>query len=209
MFSNAPFITHHGVNQRQVADEIFLVSLQLFFPLDVVTGHTLDDERTLQGLQIIINGIDVHPPLLALEVVGDILRIKSAADIVEHEAYHPFQQFHVADTVPLHRVAQDDGRINVIYKLVNGFEAVITRMNSRETAHAKVFLKLFPQYVLAIRIYTMKQKIFIEGQRHDVETDVPACQISGQLRGKQPGAGYGDGSASGYGMGIQRYGRRV
>ena len=64
-------------------------------------------------------------------------------------------------------------------------------MDSGETAHAKVFLKLLPQYFLAIRIYAMKQKIFIEGQRHDMETDVPACQISGQLGGKQPGVGAG------------------
>ena len=35
-------------------------------------------------------------------------------------------------------------------------------MDSRETAHAKVFLELFPQHFLAIRIYAMKQKIFIE-----------------------------------------------
>lgn len=130
--------------------------------------------------------------MLALEVVGDILCVKPVADIIEHEAYYPFQQFHVADAMPLYCVAQNDGRIDVIHQLINGFEAVITRMDCRETTHAKVFLKLFSQCFFVIWIYTMKQKIFIERQRHDMETDIPACQIGGQLGGKQPGvrAGY-------------------
>ena len=99
------FIPHYGINQRQVADEILLVGLQQFFSLDVITWHTLEDECSLQGIQIIIYGIDVHFSLLALEVVGNILGIEPVADIVKHEAYYPFQQFHITDTVSLYGIA--------------------------------------------------------------------------------------------------------
>ena len=100
--------------------------------------------------------VPYHPPLPALEIVGDILRVEPIAEIVEHEPYHPLQQFHVADAMPLYRIAQDDGWIDVIYQLIDRFVTVITRVDSRKTARTKVFLKLFSQYVLAIRIYAMK-----------------------------------------------------
>ena len=64
-------------------------------------------------------------------------------------------------------------------------------MNSWETAHTQVFLKLFPPHFLAIRIYAMKQEIFVERQRHDMETDISAGQIGGQLGRKQPRVGTG------------------
>lgn len=110
------FISHHRINKGQITHKIFFISLQQFFPFYVVTLYALNDKCSFQSIQIVINSVDIHLTLLTLKIISDILCIQTIANIVKNKLHNSFQQLHITDAMSLYRIAQNNRRINIIYK---------------------------------------------------------------------------------------------
>ena len=75
----------------------------------------------MQGIQVIIDRIEIYPSLLAFEIISYVFGCKPIADIVKYKPHNAFQQFHIPDTVSLDRIAQDNGGVDVIDQFVDSF----------------------------------------------------------------------------------------
>ena len=108
---------------------------------DVKTGNTLNDKSTFQCIQIIIDGIHIHLPLLTFEVISYIFSVQLIAYIIKNKLHYPFEHFYITDSMPLNRITKNDGRINIIHNFVNSIIIIVCRMNSRKSPHSKIFQK--------------------------------------------------------------------
>ena len=168
-------IAHHGINQRKVAYKILLIRLQNFLSFNIISGNTLNDKSTFQCIQIIIDGIHIHLPLLTFEVIGYIFSVQLIAYIIENKLHYPFEQFHIPDIVTLHRVTKNDRRIDVVDNFIDSLISIIGSMYGRKSSHTEIFLKfLLPVERRIIGLQVMESQIFSKRQGHDMESDIPS-----------------------------------
>ncbi len=70
-------IAHHGINQKKGRlQKYFFIRLQNFLSFNIIPGNTLNDKSTFQCIQIIIDGIHIHLPLLTFEVISYIFSVQ-------------------------------------------------------------------------------------------------------------------------------------
>jgi len=81
------------------------MGLQDFLSFYIITGNLIDNKGAFQGIQVVVYRIQINFTLLAFEVVGHVLGREFVADIIKHEPDHSFQQLHITDCMPLHRIA--------------------------------------------------------------------------------------------------------
>jgi len=124
-----------------IGDKVFLVGFQNLSALQIVARHPFNDKTAFKGAEVVVDRIQVNPAVLALKVISDPFRRKTAADIVEHKARNPFQQLDIAYAEALYGVAQKRRRVDVTDNSGGVFKGVIGRMNSGKPAKPYIIMQ--------------------------------------------------------------------
>ena len=127
-----------SVADAVVDDIIFLLRLQIQLSLDVITRRTIKDERTLQGVQIIVDGICAGLPSMARQITADATARNGIADIVREKTKHMRKERRVAHSTPFHDVFQQDRMINPRQKEFDRLILLRQPGNRRQAAVSQV-----------------------------------------------------------------------
>ena len=126
--------------------------------------------------------------MLRLQIVRDRLGREGIADIVKRIPHDPFQLIELAHLIPPYNVRKNRGIVDVSNGRVDFILPVGAQMRGRKAAQTNVAGKLNMD-VANLRISAFKRQILPEGERINAESDIPSCQIGGNLRGHHAGVG--------------------
>src|SRR4030042_6448938 len=133
------------MDQRCIADKIFLKGFKYLFPFYIITGYTINDICSFQCIQVIIDCIKIDFTLLAFEIICNILCRKLISDIVKYIPYNPFQKLNIPDIISPDNITKDDRRIDIEHHPAGTLLIIVCNLKDSKSTGSQKSFTLLPQ----------------------------------------------------------------